>query len=115
MRAAWWCPTSSGSATCPTSAWAACSGASTRLRGQHIVSALELLTGEQVPDWMHTALVRGAHEVDLVHSGLDDTMRVRLPGDPGGARRREYDYRTAAYRIALQKIIRGSMELGTSD
>jgi glutamate dehydrogenase (NAD(P)+) len=84
-------------------------------RGQHVVSALKLLTGEQVPDWMETALVRGAHETDLVRSGLDDTMRVAFQEILEARAGDEYDYRTAAYRIALQKIIRGSMELGTSD
>jgi glutamate dehydrogenase (NAD(P)+) len=81
------------------------------LRGQHIVSALELLTGEQVPDWMHSALVRGAREVDLVHSGLDDTMRSAFQDILEARDGETYDYRTAAYRIALQKIYEGSLDL----
>ncbi|MFN2349017.1 MAG: Glu/Leu/Phe/Val dehydrogenase [Thioalkalivibrio sp.] len=82
------------------------------VRGQHIVSALELMTGEQVPEWMHDALVRGAHETDLVRSGLDDTMRTAFQDIQAAREDAKYDYRTAAYRIALQKIARANLDLG---
>jgi len=82
------------------------------VRGQHIVSALELMTGEQVPEWMHDALVRGAHETDLVRSGLDDTMRTAFQEIQAAREDGKYDYRTAAYRIALQKIARANLDLG---
>lgn len=83
-------------------------------RGQHMVSALELMTGEQVPDWMQTALVRGAHETDLVHSGLDDTMRTAFQEILEERGNNEHDYRTAAYHIALKKIVKGSLELSAN-
>jgi len=82
------------------------------VRGQHIVSALELMTGEQVPEWMHDALVSGAHETDLVRSGLDDTMRTAFQEIQAAREDGKYDYRTAAYRIALQKIARANLDLG---
>jgi len=82
------------------------------VRGQHMVSALELMTGEQVPEWMHEALVRGAHETDLVRSGLDDTMRTAFQEIQEARENSKYDYRTAAYRIAIQKIARANLDLG---
>ncbi|MDX5334151.1 MAG: Glu/Leu/Phe/Val dehydrogenase [Gammaproteobacteria bacterium] len=86
------------------------------VRGQHIVSALEMMTGEKAPDWMHTELVRGADENDLVYSGLDDTMRlafqdIRAVREIAGGR---HDYRTAAYMVAVQKIARSYADLGVS-
>ncbi|MEX2575706.1 MAG: Glu/Leu/Phe/Val dehydrogenase, partial [Halofilum sp. (in: g-proteobacteria)] len=45
-------------------------------RGQHIVSAIELASGTQVPEWARNEIARGADELDLVRSGLDDTMRL---------------------------------------
>ncbi|WP_038042878.1 Glu/Leu/Phe/Val family dehydrogenase [Thioalkalivibrio sulfidiphilus] len=82
------------------------------VRGQHMVSALELMTGEQVPEWMHEALVRGAHETDLVRSGLDDTMRTAFQEIQEARQNSKFDYRTAAYRIAIQKIARANLDLG---
>ncbi|HDP89229.1 MAG TPA: Glu/Leu/Phe/Val dehydrogenase [Thioalkalivibrio sp.] len=86
------------------------------VRGQHIVSALEMMTGEKAPDWMHTELVRGADESDLVYSGLDDTMRLAFQDicavrDMAEGR---HDYRTAAYMVAVQKIARSYADLGVS-
>ena len=76
-------------------------------RGQQIVNALEAC-GNPVPDYVKNELVRGADELDLVRSGLDDTMRTALQeiirrknSDP-----RVEDYRTAAYIIALEKLAR---------
>ena len=83
-------------------------------RGQHIVSALEEMNGNKVPDWVKKELVRGADEFDLVRSGLDDSMRlamqeiiatkIRHPGID--------DYRTAAYVIALGKLSRSYVDVG---
>ncbi|HEX6988721.1 MAG TPA: Glu/Leu/Phe/Val dehydrogenase, partial [Bacillota bacterium] len=71
------------------------------MRGQQVVDALEVLTGRQVPDPERRALLKGPDELDLVRSGLDQTMRhayreVRQVMD-------EYpevpDYRTAAFMV----------------
>ncbi|MGM0676286.1 MAG: Glu/Leu/Phe/Val family dehydrogenase [Pseudomonadota bacterium] len=83
-------------------------------RGEHIVSALETMSGEKTPTWMRENLIRGAEEVDLVRSGLDDAMRVafqeiarfRREGGP------HLDHRTAAYALAVSRINRGSLDLG---
>ncbi|AKJ95088.1 glutamate dehydrogenase [Thioalkalivibrio versutus] len=84
-------------------------------QGQHIVSAIEMMTNESVPEWIRDAVVRGAEEIDLVRSGLDDAMReafremheVREMESNGEV----LDYRTAAYLIALRKIIRARSDL----
>ncbi len=84
-------------------------------QGQHIVTAIEMLTNQSAPDWLRDAIVRGAEEIDLVRSGLDDTMceafremhEVREVESNGQV----LDYRTAAYLIALRKIIRARSDL----
>ena len=45
------------------------------LRGQRIVEAIETAVGQPLPETQRHDLVRGADELDLVRSGLDDTMR----------------------------------------
>jgi glutamate dehydrogenase (NAD(P)+) len=83
-------------------------------RAQHYLTALESVSGRQVPEWMYDEIVHGADELDLVRSGLDDTMRqgyqeiretMRIIG-------RINDLRTAAYVIALDKISRWYRSLG---
>ena len=84
------------------------------LRGQHIVRALEEATEKKMPDWVLGELAHGSDELDLVRSGLDDTMRVayqeireiKLSND------KVKDYRTAAYVIAVEKIKRSYSDLG---
>jgi glutamate dehydrogenase (NAD(P)+) len=78
------------------------------LRGRHIVTALETMTGQNAPDWMRNGVTHGADEVDLVRSGLDDTMRnvfqemLSLRSRYSGID----DYRTAAYAAAIARIRR---------
>src|SRR5690606_36120497 len=77
-------------------------------RGQQIVEAIEAATGARLAERHVRALVQGPDELAMVRSGLDQTMRhaygqVRAmmddhPGVP--------DYRTAAFMVALQKIVR---------
>jgi glutamate dehydrogenase (NAD(P)+) len=84
-------------------------------RGQHIISAIEMMTNQSTPDWLRDSLTRGTKEIDLVRSALDDTMRlafqeiretreVESNGTP-------LDYRTATYLIALRKVLRARMDL----
>ncbi|EHQ51707.1 Glu/Leu/Phe/Val dehydrogenase dimerization region [Ectothiorhodospira sp. PHS-1] len=84
------------------------------VRGQHIVSALELMSGEQSPDWLRESLLRGADELDLVRSGLDDAMRVAFQeiDRMRRAHDRVMDYRTAAYAVAISRISGASLDLG---
>ncbi len=77
-------------------------------RAMHQLTALESLTGQQVPDWMRKEIVQGASEVDLVRSGLDDTMReaYRQIHEVMAESDEIEDMRTAAYVIAVGKIAR---------
>ncbi|MCU7815944.1 MAG: Glu/Leu/Phe/Val dehydrogenase [Candidatus Thiodiazotropha sp. (ex Lucinoma kastoroae)] len=83
-------------------------------RGQQVVSALEQTTGKQVPEWINANLSRGADELDLVRSGLDDSMRTAMQEiiDIRSRKPEIEDYRTAAYIIALQKLARSYIDIG---
>lgn len=84
------------------------------VRGHNIIKALEEATGKSMPDWVLKELCRGADELDLVRSGLDDTMRtayeqireVKLKNPMVD------DYRTAAYTIAIEKLSRSYLDIG---
>jgi len=85
-------------------------------RGQSTVRALEEMTGHAVPDWIRDGLSRGAVELDIVRSGLDDSMRTAMQ-DIFKLRERDpriKDYRTAAYVIALTKLARSYSDIGVS-
>ena len=83
-------------------------------RGQQIIRMVEEMTGRAVPEEFAKPLRQGASEIDLVRSGLDDTMReayknireVRL------ARRNVPDFRTAAFVLAIEKIAKAYIEMG---
>lgn len=75
--------------------------------GQQIVAAIEQNTGTQLPDDLRASLLSAPDEIELVRTGLDDAMRTAFqemmtmwqerPNVP--------DLRTAAYMVALQKIV----------
>ncbi len=77
-------------------------------RAMHQLTALESLTGQQVPEWMREEIVQGASELDLVRSGLDDAMReaYRQIREVMAESDEIPDMRTAAYVIAVDKIAR---------
>jgi len=83
-------------------------------RAQHFVTALESGTGKPLPDWMRREIVHGADELELVRSGLDDTMRLAYQEIREAKRlaREAIDFRTAAYVIALDKVSRWYRDLG---
>jgi glutamate dehydrogenase (NAD(P)+) len=84
------------------------------VRGHHIIKALEEAAGKKMPEWVLKELCRGADELDLVRSGLDDTMRsayeqireVKLTNPM------VQDYRTAAYTVAIKKISHSYLDIG---
>lgn len=84
------------------------------MQGTHMAEMLESLTGEKIGDEHREKISRGADELDLVRSGLDDTMRTAYQ------QMREiflnndgvHDLRTAAYVSALQKIARSYQDVG---
>ena len=83
-------------------------------REQRQLDLLESVTGRAIPAEKRHAIVGGAHEVDLVRSGLEATMidslnemRDAIKADP-----RIPDLRTAAYVVAVNKVARSYDELG---
>jgi glutamate dehydrogenase (NAD(P)+) len=84
------------------------------LRGHQVASMLEELTGTNISEKLRGDLVKGTNEIDLVRSGLDDTMRLAyqemrevLEAEP-----KVHDLRTAAYVIAIRKIARSYLDIG---
>jgi glutamate dehydrogenase (NAD(P)+) len=72
------------------------------------------MVGRKVPDHLRGQLTQGADELDLVRSGLDDTMRQAYNEIREVFLRRDRvpDLRTAAYVVAIEKIARAYQELG---
>ncbi len=84
------------------------------IRGHHHISALEELTGKFVPDALKEKIKKGASELDLVRSGLDDTVRTAFEEmqEILASNKKVTDYRTAAYVIAIKKIARSYLDIG---
>ncbi len=80
----------------------------------HILSQIETLTGKKVSDSERAFILHGPEEVDLVHSGLEESMITATreimeiwlnnPAIP--------DMRTAAYVNAINKVATSYGELG---
>jgi glutamate dehydrogenase (NAD(P)+) len=83
-------------------------------KNMHILMQLEELTGRQVSPEERAAITRGADEIDLVHSGLEETMisATREIMDIWNANPTIPDMRTAAYVNAINKVANSYMELG---
>lgn len=84
------------------------------MRGHQTVSALEELTGNKATTAIEEQLIKGADELDLVRSGLDDTMRLAFQEMQQVIQTNEkvHDYRTAAYVVAITKIARSYYDIG---
>ena len=80
----------------------------------HILAQIETLTGKKVEDSERAFIMHGPEEVDLVHSGLEESMITATreimaiwlsnPAIP--------DMRTAAYVNAINKVATSYLELG---
>lgn len=83
-------------------------------RGQTMIDVLEQLTSSEVPLRFREQLLRGADELDLIRSGLDDTMRIAYQEirDIWRSRESVTDLRVAAYADAINKIATAYRELG---
>ncbi len=84
------------------------------LRGHGYLDTLEQLTGQRASDQQRKTLVQGASELDLVRSGLYDTMRMAFQDIRKIIRENPNinDYRTAAFAIAITKIAQSYYDLG---
>lgn len=83
-------------------------------RGRQIMKIVEEMTGRNVPPHLAAPLEAGAHEIDLVRSGLEDTMRIAYNQIREIRRSRDDvpDYRTAAFVLALEKIAAAYLAFG---
>ncbi|HET9529619.1 MAG TPA: Glu/Leu/Phe/Val dehydrogenase [Blastocatellia bacterium] len=81
--------------------------------GRNMLRAIEVATGHNFSDSERSIIARGADELDLVNSGLEETMvgayqeilEIRR-------QRRISNLRTAAFVNAIDKVARSYMELG---
>ena len=82
------------------------------MRSEAMISAMEALASAPVPAAMADGLRRQVNELNLVRSGLDDTMRLAYQQIREVWRSREDvpDLRTAAYIVAIEKIARYYVE-----
>lgn len=80
----------------------------------HILGQMETLTGKKVTDSERNFILHGADEVDLVHSGLEESMiaATREIMDIWKANPEIPDMRTAAYVNAINKVATSYSELG---
>jgi glutamate dehydrogenase (NAD(P)+) len=79
-----------------------------------IISGVEMMTGKTFPGDLRDRAMTGATEIDLVRSGLEDTMRqaygdisAEWNGNPSIP-----DLRTAAMKIAVQRVSSSYSSLG---
>lgn len=80
----------------------------------HLLGQIEQLTGKVVSDEERNIIMRGADEIDLVHSGLEETMitATREIMAIWHANPTIPDMRTAAYVNAINKVATSYSELG---
>lgn len=84
------------------------------MRGERIVNLVEEMTGSKAPAHLVEQLTRGVSELDMVESGLDDTMRwaFREMAETYRTGKDIEDLRTAAFAVAIRKIGRTYLEMG---
>jgi glutamate dehydrogenase (NAD(P)+) len=80
----------------------------------HILGQIEELTGKKVGRDERKAILHGADEVDLVYSGLEETMitATREIMDVWRNNPQIPDMRTAAFVVAINKVATSYAELG---
>jgi len=84
------------------------------LRGHQMAAMLEEVTGSTVSDSLKQKAIKGADELDLVRSGLDDTMRDAYQQIRNTLENEErvHDLRTACYFASISKIARSYIDVG---
>ena len=86
------------------------------LKGEKLINLLESVLDTTISDNIKNTFTSssGAAELDLVRSGIDDTMRQAFQEILGAMYRGKnvLDYRTAAYVVAIEKIVRSYIEMG---
>jgi glutamate dehydrogenase (NAD(P)+) len=84
------------------------------IRGNHIINAMQEMTGKPAPPNIREELSHGSDELDLVRSGLDDTMRNAYLNirEIFLSRDNVPDLRTASFVLAIEKITSAYKEMG---
>jgi glutamate dehydrogenase (NAD(P)+) len=79
-----------------------------------LIQELERLSGNAFPEDFKARYLQGSDELDLVRSGLDDTMRTAYQSMSEIWRRRDDvpDLRTAAYIVAIDRVAGSYAALG---
>ncbi len=85
-----------------------------QIHNEGITNLLETHTGNSIPEKVKAVLTHGVEEIDLVRSGLDDTMRKAFQEMYHVliSNSKVKDFRTAAFAIALEKIARSYLDIG---
>jgi glutamate dehydrogenase (NAD(P)+) len=79
---------------------------------QKLIRAIEKMTGQRLAQDVVDDIVHGADEIDLVNSGLEETMVFAYDEIRGIAGRLDTDLRTAAFVSAINKIAVLYLEMG---
>lgn len=84
------------------------------VQSRRYADLLEDVTHKKISDEKKKKIIHGAIEIDLVRSGLDDTMRLAYQEmrEVFLTNKKVKDLRTAAFVIAIQKISRSYLEIG---
>ena len=82
-----------------------------------LIDEIERATGSKVSKMFKEKYIKGADELTLVRSGLDDTMRGAYSGmrELWHSKRlgdETFDLRTAAYMISIQRVADSYRALG---
>jgi len=79
------------------------------MKGKLIVETLETMLNTKVPNDLKNKLIEGADELDLVRSGLDDSMRDAYKNirETYYSMNNVDDFRTASYVVAIKTIAKG--------
>ena len=84
------------------------------LQGRQYADMLEEVSDKKLSQEKREKIIRGAIEIDLVRSGLDDTMRLAYQEmrEKMLSNKKIKDLRTAAFVIAIEKMSRTYLDVG---
>ena len=79
-----------------------------------LITGIENLVESKFPSEFRDEIVRGDSELDLVRSGLEDTMRssYKIISDVWNSSPKIPDLRTAAMMVAIKRVAQGYTSLG---
>ena len=79
-----------------------------------LIEGIEGITGKSFPDELASRAINGGAEIDLVRSGLEDTMRntYDVISEVWNKEKSAMDLRTAAMMVAVQRIAQGYQSIG---